>query len=115
MQKRRRETEKYPSVEEEKCHQGGKLSPEREGHNPWRSPRKGSPGGGRRSSAGPTGGGGWPNSVLKGEQCGDNRTVPSTLIAGSAEKGKNAKKRKLHWHSKCLQAAGQEVNVPDEG
>ena len=41
--------------------------------------------------------------------------VPSTPGAGGAEESKNAKKRKLNWHFKCLQAAGLDVKFPEEG
>ena len=41
---------------------------------------------------------------------------PPSIPSGSgAEKGENAKKRKLNWHSKCLQAAVVEVKFPKEG
>ena len=50
----------------------------------------------------------------KGEQPGERQTVPSTPSASGADKGnKNAKKRRLNWHSKCLQAAGFEVKFPE--
>ena len=50
----------------------------------------------------------------KGEQPGEKRTVPSTPSAGGADKeNENAKKRRLNWHSKCLQAAGFEVKFPE--
>ena len=46
----------------------------------------------------------------------EKRTVPSTPSADGADKGnENAKKRRLNWHSKCLQAAGFEVKMPEGG
>ena len=45
-----------------------------------------------------------------------NSLSPSTPSAGGANKSsENAKKRRLNWHSKCLQAAGVEVKFPEEG
>ena len=42
--------------------------------------------------------------------------APSTPSAGGADKSsKNARKRRLNWHSKCLQAAWIEVKIPEEG
>ena len=52
----------------------------------------------------------------KGEQQGEKRaTPPSNPSARGASKGQNVKKRKLNWHSKCLQAAGVEVKFVEEG
>ena len=52
----------------------------------------------------------------KGEQPGEKRTVPSTPSASGADKGnENAKKRRLNWHSKCLQAADFEFKFPEGG
>ena len=40
----------------------------------------------------------------------------ATPSAGGTDEGnENAKKRRLNWHSKCLQAAGFEVKFPEEG
>ena len=45
-----------------------------------------------------------------------NGQPPPPPGAGGADKSsENAKKRRLHWHSKCLQAAGPEVKFPEEG
>ena len=56
-----------------------------------------------------------PSPNPKGEQPGDKLNVPSTPSAGCADKGsENAKKRRLNYHSKCLQAAGVEVKFPEE-
>ena len=43
-----------------------------------------------------------------------SRLSPPTPAHGG-EKNENAKKRKLNWHSKCLQAAGLEVKFPGKG
>ena len=51
--------------------------------------------------------GGKPGPTPKGDQPGEKRTVPSALSAGGADK------RRLNWHSKCLQAAGFEVKFPE--
>ena len=76
---------------------------------------KGNPGG-RRCSAPPTVGRGAPNPTPKGEPLGEKWPAPSDPSAGGADKGsENAKKRRLNWHSKCLQAAGVEVKFPEEG
>ena len=40
---------------------------------------------------------------------------PPFPFAGRANNGANAKRRKLSWHSRCLQAAGVEVKFPEEG
>ena len=41
-------------------------------------------------------------------------TINFSPSAGGADKGnENAKKRRLNWHSKCLQAAGFEVKFPE--
>ena len=57
-----------------------------------------------------------PNPTPKGEPSGEKRPAPSTPSAGGADKGsENAKKRRLNWHSKCLQAAGVEVRFREEG
>ena len=48
---KRRESEKPKKAEKERCNNAGKDKPERGGHNPGRSPSKGSPLGGQRSSA----------------------------------------------------------------
>ena len=112
---RRRKSEKHKKGEGERRKNARKGKPEGGGQNPGGFLGKGNPGGGRRSSAAPTGGRGGPNPAPKGKLPGDKRTVPSTPSASGAEKGKNAKKRKLKCHSKCLQAAGGEVKFPGEG
>ena len=77
---------------------------------------KGIPSGGRRSSAPPTGGRGAPKPTPKGEPSGEKRPAPSNPSAGGTDKSsENAKKRRLNWHSKCLQAAGAEIKFPEEG
>ena len=95
---KRRESQEHRKAEEQKGHQAC----------------KGNPGGGRRSSAPFSSGRGGPNPVSKVEQPGDKRIVPSTPTAARAEKDENAKKRKLEWHSKCLQAGGVEVKFHEE-
>ena len=83
--------------------------------NPGGSKGKGNPGG-QRSSAPPAGGRGAPDPKLKGEPSGGKQPAPSTPSAVHADKSsENAKKRRLNWHSKCLQAAGVEVKFPEEG
>ena len=62
-----------------------------------------------------TSGRGTPSSTPKGEQLGGKRTVPSTPGTGGADKDDNAKKRKLNWHSKFLQAAAMQVKFLEEG
>ena len=63
----------------------------------------------------PTGGRGALNPTPKGEPSGERRPAPSTPSAGGADKSnENAKKHRLNWHSKCLQAAGVEVKLPEE-
>ena len=106
---KRRESEKLKEAEEERRKNAGKGGG---GRTPGGTPGGGNPGGGRRNSAPPTGG--KPGPTPKGEQPGEKRTVPSTPSAGGADKGnENAMKRRLNWHSKCLQAAGFEVNFPE--
>ena len=114
---KRRESEKHKKAEEERRKNAGKGGkPEGGGPNPQGFKGKGNPGGGRRSSAPPTGGRGTPNPTPKGEQSGEKRPVPSTPSAGGADKSsKNAKKRRLNWHSKCMQAAEVEVKFRGEG
>ena len=46
----------------------------------------------------PPGGRGAPKPTPKGEQPGENRTIPSTSSAGGADKNDSAEKRKLNWH-----------------
>ena len=113
---KRRESEKDKKAEEERCKNAGKgRGPEGGGADPGGFKGKGNPGGERRSSALPTGGRGAPNSTPKGEPSGEKRPAPSTLSAGGANKSsENAKKRRLNRHSKCLQAAGVEVKLPEE-
>ena len=111
---KRRESEKHKKAEEEKLPQVGKGIREGGGHNPGRSAGMGNCGGAQTSLAAPTGGRGAANCVLKGEQPGDKWNAPFSPSAGSTEKGENAKKCKLNWHSKCLQAAELEVKFPKE-
>ena len=111
----RRESQKLMKAEEERRKNAGKGKHEGEGENCGGSPSKGNPGRIRSSSAPPTGGRGAPNRRPKGEQPGEKRTICSTPSAGSAEKNKKAKKRKLNWHFKCLQAAGGDVRFPEDG
>ena len=69
---------------------------------------------GQRSPAPPTGGSGAPNPTPKSELSGEKRPGPSTPSAGGADKSsENGRKRRLNWHSKCLQAAGVEVKFPE--
>ena len=64
----------------------------------------------------PAGGRGAPNPTPKGEPLGEKRPAPSNPSAGGADmSSENAKKCRLNWHSKCLQAAGVEVKFPEEG
>ena len=114
---KRRESEKLKKAEEERRRNAGKGGkPEGGGPNPEGSKCKGNARAGRRSLAPPTGGREAPNPTPKGEHSGEKRPVPSTLSAGGADKGsENAKKRLLNSHAKCLQAAGFEVNFPEEG
>ena len=106
---KRRESEKLKKAEEERRRNTGKGGG---GSTPRGTPGGGNPGGGQGNSAPPTGG--KPGPTPKGEQPGGKRTVPSAPSAGGADKGnENAKKRRLKWHSKCLQAAGFEVKFPE--
>ena len=106
---KRRESEKLKKAEEERRKNAGKGGG---GSTPGGTPGGGNPGGGQGNSAPPTGG--KPGPTPKGEQLWEKRTVPSTPSAGGADKGnENAKKRRLNWHSKCLQAAGFEVKFPE--
>ena len=85
------------------------------GPNPGGSKCKGTSRG-QRSSATPSGGGGAPNATPKGELSSEKQPAPSNPSAGGADKSsENAKKRRLNGHSKCLQAAGVEVNLSEEG
>ena len=108
---------KHKKAEEERCKTAGKGGgAEGGGPNLGGFKGKGNPGGGRRSSAPPTGGRGAPNLTPKPEPWGPKRPAPSTPSAGGADKSsENAKKRRLNWHSKCLQAAGVEVKFDEEG
>ena len=114
---KRRESEKLKKAEQQRRKNAGKGGkPEGGGPSPGGFKGKGNPGGGRRSSAAPTGGRGAPNPTPKGEPSGEKRPAPSTPSARCADKSnENAKKRRLNWHSKCLQAAGVEVKFPEEG
>ena len=113
---KRRKCEKLKKAEEERRKSAGKGGgAEGGGPNPAGSRGKGSPGG-RRSSAPPSGGRGATNPTPKGEPSREKRSAPHTPSAGGVNKGsENAKKRRLNWHSKCLQATGVEVNFPEEG
>ena len=92
------------------------VNPKGGGANAGGFKGKGNPGGGRRSSAPPTDGRGAAKPTPKGERSGEKRPAPSTPSAGGADKSSdNAKKHRLNWHSKCLQAAGVEVKFPEEG
>ena len=63
-----------------------------------------------------TGGRGAPNPTPEAEQSGEKRPVPATPGASGADKSnEKAKKRRLNSHSTCLQAAGSEVKLPEEG
>ena len=92
---KRRESEKLKKAEEERRKNTGKGGrPEGRGPNPGGFKCKGNPGGGRRSSAPPTGGRGAPNPTPKVEPSGEKRPAPSTPSAGGADKSsKTAKKR----------------------
>ena len=115
--KNRRKSEKLKKAEEERRKNAGKGGrPEGVGPNPGCFKGKGNPGGGRRSSAPSTGRRGAPNPTPNGEPSGEKRPAPSTPSAGGPDKSsENAKKRRLNWHSKCLQATGVEVKFPEEG
>ena len=112
-----RDSEKLKNAEEERRKNAGKGGrPDGEGPNPGGFKGKGNPGGGQRFSAPPIGGGGAPNPTPEGEPSGEKRPAPSTPSAGGANNSsENTKKRRLNWHSKCLQAAGVEVKFPEEG
>ena len=112
---KRRKSEKLQQAEGKRRKNVGKGNPEGGGRNPGGSSGKANLGGGRRASTLPTDGRGAPNPTPKGEQPRVKRIVPSTHGAGGAEKGENAWKHKLNGHSKCLHAAGVEVNCPEEG
>ena len=57
-----------------------------------------------------------PTPKRKVEWSGEKRPAPSTPSAGCADNSsENSKKRRLNWHSKCLQAAGAEVKFAEEG
>ena len=115
--KKRRESKKLKQAEDEGRKNAGKGGkPKGVGPHPGGFKGKGNPGGGRRSSAPSTRAGGAPNPTPEGEPSGEKRPAPSTPSAAGADKrGKNAKKRRLNWHSKCLQAAGVAVQFPEEG
>ena len=112
---KRRESDKHKTTEEERRYNGAKVNAEGGGCNPGESHGKGNSGGGQRPSAPLTGGRGAPSPTPKGEQPGDKRTIPSTPSASGAENHENAEKRKLNWHSKCLQPAEAEVKFAEEG
>ena len=114
---KRRESKKLKEAEEERRKNAGKGKPKGEGQDSWGSQGKGkgNRGGERRSSAAPTGGRGATDPTPKGEQRDEKWTVASTPSAGGADSNDNGKKRKLNWHSKCLQAAGPGVKFPEEG
>ena len=110
------ESGKLKKAEEERRKTAGKGGgAEGGGPSPGGSKGKDNPGG-RRSSAPPAGGRGASDPTPKDEPSGEKRPAPSTLSAGGADKSsENAKKRRPNWHSKCLQAAGVEVEFPEEG
>ena len=114
---KRRESKKLKKAEEERRKNAGKGGkPEWEKPNPGGFKGKGNPAGGGRSSQPPTGGGGQPNSTPKGEPLGEKRPATSNPSAGGADKSsENAKKRRLNWHSRCLQATEVEVKFSEEG
>ena len=113
---KRREAEKIKKAEEERRKTAGKGGgAEAWGPNPGGSKGKGNPGG-RRSSPPPSGGRRATTPTPKVEPSGEKRSVPSTPSAGGADKSsENARMRHLNWHSKCLQAAGVELQFPEEG
>ena len=113
---KRRESEKLKKAEEDRRKTAGKGGgAEGEGTNPGGTKGKGKAGG-RRSSALPTGGRGAPNPTPKGEPLDEKRPAPSTPSAVGADKSsETAKKHRLNWHSKCLQAAEVAVKLPEEG
>ena len=55
-----------------------------------------------------------PNPTPKGEQPGEKRTIPSTPRADGVEKNQNAKEQ-AQLALKCLQAAGVDLQFPEEG
>ena len=113
---KRRETEKLKKAEEEQPRTAGKgEGAEGVGPNSGGSKCKGNPG--RRRSLPPSyAGRRAPNPTPKGDPSGEKRPAPSTSSAGGAHKSsENAKKRRLNWHSNCLQAARVEVKFPEEG
>ena len=114
---KRGESKKLKKAEEKRRKNAGKGGkPEGGGRNPGGFKGKGNPGGGRRSSAPPAGGRGAPNPTPKGELLGKKRPAASTPRAGCTDKSsENAQKRRLNWHSKCLQSAGVGVKFLEEG
>ena len=57
-----------------------------------------------------------PTPHLRVSRQAEKRAAPCTPSAGGADKSsENAKKRRLNWHPKCLQASGVEVKIPEEG
>ena len=57
-----------------------------------------------------------PTPHLRVSRWVKKRQAPSSPSAGGTDKSsENAKKRRLNWHSTCLQAAGVEVNFAEEG
>ena len=89
---KRCEPEKLKKAEEE-LHKNARMGkPEGGSHNPSRSPGKGNPDGGRRSSAPPTGARGALSPTPNGEQPGEKRTVTYICSAGGAEKNINARR-----------------------
>ena len=113
---KRPESEKLEKAEEQGRKNAGKAGgAEGGGPNPGGSRGKGNPAA-RRSPAPPTSGRGAPKPTPKGAPSGEKRPAPSTPSAGGSDKNsENAKKRRLNWHSKCLQAAGVEVKFPEAG
>ena len=80
----RRESEKHKKAEEEKRPKAGKDNPNGGGNNPQRSPGKGNTGGGRRSSAPPTGWTALRNHASKFEQHAGKGPAPRPPLALAA-------------------------------
>ena len=57
-----------------------------------------------------------PTTHLRVSRQVKNGLPPPAPTPGGADKSsQNARKRRLNWQSKCLQAAGVEVKFPEEG
>ena len=113
---KRRESEKLKKAEEERRKTAGKGGgPEGGGANPGGFKGKGNPGG-RRFSVPPLVEEEHPTSHLRVSRRFEKQPAPSTpSVGGTNKSSEDAKKRRLNWHSKCLQAAGVEVKFPEEG